>query len=191
MTIADCSAAALAAPASRGRERWLDELCWHEWFDYVKESGLDRPRLEPRWDPPGERFERWRAGQTGFALVDAGMRELRATGWMHNRARMVTASFLVKHLHVDWRLGEAWFAELLVDYDPAQNEGNWQWVAGTGIDAQPWFRVLNPERQRERFDRDGAYCSRWEGDGYTDPMIDLAAEAAVAGERYRAAAASM
>ena len=191
VTIGDCSAAALARPPSRGREKWLEELCWHEWFDHVKANGLDRPRLEPRWDPPGERFERWRTGETGFPLVDAGMRELQATGWMHNRARMVTASFLVKHLHVDWRVGESWFGELLVDYDAAQNEGNWQWVAGTGIDAQPWFRILNPERQRERFDPDGAYCARWEGDGYPEPMVDLAAEAAVARERYRAAAASM
>lgn len=187
LTVADCVAAAREAPPSRGREKWLDELCWHDWFEHVKASGLDRPRLEPRWDPPGERFERWRAGQTGFPLVDAGMRELAATGWMHNRARMVAASFLVKHLHLDWRLGEGWFAERLLDYDPAQNEGNWQWVAGTGLDAQPWFRILNPERQRERFDADGSYCARWAGDGYPEPMVDLAAEAAEAKARFRAA----
>jgi deoxyribodipyrimidine photo-lyase len=114
------------------------------------------------------------------------MRELVETGWMHNRARMVTASFLVKHLHVDWRQGEAFFAEHLRDYDPAQNEGNWQWVAGTGVDAQPWFRILNPERQRERFDPDGAYCTRWAPLSH-EPMVDLAAEAAEAKERYRAA----
>jgi len=110
---------------------------------------------------------------------------------MHNRARMVTASFLVKHLHLDWRLGEGWFAQQLADYDAAQNEGNWQWVAGTGIDAQPWFRILNPERQRERFDPDGAYCSRWVPElgtaAYPEPMLDLAAEAAEAKERFRAA----
>jgi deoxyribodipyrimidine photo-lyase len=189
LTIADCAAAALAAPPSRGREKWLDELAWHDWFEHVKARGLDAPRREPRWDEAGERFGRWCAGETGYPLVDAGMRELRATGWMHNRARMVTASFLVKHLHVDWRLGEAHFAELLVDYDPAQNEGNWQWVAGTGIDAQPWFRILNPERQRERFDPEGVYCRRWvpewETNAYPEPVVDLAAEAAEAGERYR------
>lgn len=185
ITVADCAAAALAAPPSAGRQKWLDELSWHEWFEHVKSSGLDAPLLEPRWDPPGERFERWRSGQTGFPFVDAGMRELAATGWMHNRARMATASFLVKQLHVDWRHGESHFAELLVDYDPAQNEGNWQWVAGTGIDAQPWFRILNPERQRERFDPDGEYCRRWEQNGYSEPMIDLGAEAAAAKERYR------
>jgi deoxyribodipyrimidine photo-lyase len=191
ITIADCAAAALAAPPRKGREKWLSELAWHEWFEHVKAEGLDAPRLEPRWDPPGELFERWRSGETGFPFVDAGMRELAATGWMHNRARMVTASFLVKHLHVEWRLGERHFAELLVDYDPAQNEGNWQWVAGTGIDAQPWFRILNPERQRERFDPDGAYCRRWVpewGSGrYCEPLVDLAAEAAEAKRRYQAA----
>jgi deoxyribodipyrimidine photo-lyase len=187
ITIDDCAAAALAAPATRGRAKWLDELAWHDWFEHVKSSGLDAPRLEPRWDPPGECFDRWRTGQTGFPFVDAGMRELAATGWMHNRARMVTASFLVKHLHIDWRLGEGWFSERLLDYDAAQNEGNWQWVAGTGIDAQPWFRILNPERQRERFDPDGAYCARWADAGYHEPIVDLAREAAEAKERYRMA----
>jgi len=120
----------------------------------VKASGLDRPRLEPRWDEPGETFERWRAGQTGFPFVSAAMRELAAT-------RVVVV--------------------------PAQNEGNWQWVAGTGIDAQPWFRILNPERQRERFDPDLAYCRAWEGEGYPEPMLDLEIEAAEAKERFRAA----
>ncbi len=191
VTIGDCAAAALGARPSPGREKWLAELCWHDWFEHVKDSGYDAPRLEPRWDAPGERYERWAAGLTGFAFVDAGMRELAATGWMHNRARMVAASFLVKHLHLDWRLGEAWFAEHLLDYAPAQNEGNWQWVAGTGIDAQPWFRILNPELQRARFDPDGAYCSRfvpeWGTPAYPAPIVDLGTEAAVAKERFRAA----
>jgi deoxyribodipyrimidine photo-lyase len=187
LTIGDCAAAAHEAPSSRGRAKWLDELCWHDWFEHVKATGLDAPRIEPRWDLPGEKFERWRVGETGFPLVDAGMRELAATGWLHNRLRMVAASFLVKHLHLDWRLGEGWFAERLVDYDPAQNEGNWQWVAGTGVDAQPWFRILNPERQRDRFDGDGAYCARWRGRGYGEPMLDLKVEAAEAKERFRAA----
>src|SRR5262249_2632548 len=173
---------------SQGRPKWLEELAWHAWFEHVKAEGLDAPLREPRWDPSGERFERWRRGETGFPLVDAGMRGLAATGWMHNRVRMVTASFLVKHLDVDWRRGEEHFAALLVDYDPAQNEGNWQWVAGTGIDARPWFRILNPERQRERFDPDGDYCRRWVpelgGDGYPAPVVDLAAEAAEARARY-------
>jgi deoxyribodipyrimidine photo-lyase len=195
ITIADCSAAALAAPPSKGRAKWLDELAWHDWFEHVKASGIDAPRLEPRWDEPGERFERWRRGETGFPLVDAGMRELAGTGWMHNQTRMVTASFLVKHLHLDWRLGEGHFCDLLADYDPAQNEGNWQWIAGTGIDAQPWFRIFNPERQRERFDPEGAYCRRWVPewgtDRYGEPMIYLAAETAEAKRRYQAARARL
>jgi deoxyribodipyrimidine photo-lyase len=188
LTVGDCATAARAAPPSRGRAKWLDELCWHDWFEHVKARGLDKPRVEPRWDAPGERFERWCAGETGFPLVDAGMRELAATGWLHNRVRMVVASFLVKHLHLDWRAGEAWFAARLVDYDPAQNEGNWQWVAGTGIDAQPWFRILNPERQRERFDPDGEYVGRWRGGGYPEPMLGLRTEAAEAKERFGSAA---
>jgi deoxyribodipyrimidine photo-lyase len=188
VTVGDCVAAAREAPPSQGKAKWLDELAWHDWFEHVKATGLDQPRLEPRWDRPSETFECWRSGRTGFTLVDAGMRELAETGWMHNRVRMVTASFLVKHLHVNWRMGEQWFAENLVDYDPAQNEGNWQWVAGTGIDAQPWFRILNPERQRERFDPDGTYVDRWRGDGYPEPILDLQAEAAEAKERFRTAA---
>ena len=195
ITVADCAAAALTAPPTKGQVKWLSELAWHEWFEHVKSSGLDAPRLDPRWDAPGERFERWKSGETGFPLVDAGMRELAATGWMHNRARMVTASFLVKHLHVDWRLGEGHFSNLLVDYDPAQNEGNWQWVAGTGIDAQPWFRILNPERQRERFDPDGAYCRRWVPEWGTEryplSVVDLGEEAAEAKRRYQAARARL
>jgi deoxyribodipyrimidine photo-lyase len=191
ITVGDCSAAARAAPPTKGREKWLSELAWHDWFEHVKSGGLDAPLLEPRWDPAGERFERWRRGDTGFPFVDAGMRELAETGWMHNRARMVAASFLVKHLHVDWRLGEGHFSDLLVDYDAAQNEGNWQWVAGTGIDAQPWFRIFNPERQRERFDPVGTYCRRWVPewgtDRYAEPIVDLAAEAAEAKSRYQAA----
>jgi deoxyribodipyrimidine photo-lyase len=195
ITVGDCSAGALRAPPTKGREKWLSELAWHDWFEHVKSAGLDAPRLEPRWDPPDERFERWRKGETGFPLVDAGMRELADTGWMHNRARMVTASFLVKHLHVDWRAGEGHFADLLVDYDPAQNEGNWQWVAGTGIDAQPWFRIFNPDRQRERYDPEGTYCRRWVPEWgterYAEPMVDLAAEAAEAKSRYQAARARL
>jgi len=101
ITIADCTAAALASRPDKGREKWLDELCWHDWFEHVKASGLDAPRIEPEWDDSPELFERWCAGQTGFPVVDAGLRELATTRWMHNRARMVSASFLVKHLHIE------------------------------------------------------------------------------------------
>jgi len=117
-----------------------------------------------RWDTnerAKERFAAWATGMTGYSLVDAGMRQLLAEGWMHNRVRMVTASFLVKDLHLDWRLGARWFMWHLVDGDLASNQHGWQWVAGTGTDAAPFHRVLNPTRQLERFDPTGAYVSRY------------------------------
>ena len=117
-----------------------------------------------RWDTDErarERFRAWATGTTGYPLVDAGMRQLLAEGWMHNRVRMVTASFLVKDLHLDWRLGARWFMWHLVDGDLASNQHGWQWVAGTGTDAAPFHRVLNPSRQQERFDPTGAYVTRY------------------------------
>ncbi len=113
-----------------------------------------------RWDDDAELLALWKEGRTGFPLVDAGMRQLMQEGWMHNRARLVTASFLVKDLYLDWRLGAAHFFDLLVDGDIANNAGNWQWVAGTGNDTRP-NRVFNPVRQAERFDPDGEYVKRW------------------------------
>ena len=100
-------------------------------------------------------------GSTGFPIVDAGMRALNRTGYMHNRIRMITASFLVKDLHIDWRWGERYFAQQLVDYDPAVNNGNWQWVASTGCDAAPYFRIFNPWRQQQRFDPEARYIKKW------------------------------
>lgn len=184
------------AGSGPGAEAFRRQLCWRDFYAHVllhhPDSAVaelqERYRGSLEWSADRGRLAAWQEGRTGFPLVDAGMRELAETGWIHNRVRMVAASFLVKHLHLDWRVGEAWFAERLVDYDPAQNEGNWQWVAGTGIDAQPWFRIFNPERQRERFDPDGAYVERWRGRGYPEPILDLAAEAAEAKERFRAAA---
>ena len=113
------------------------------------------------YDDPGPAFDAWREGRTGFPIVDAGMRQLLATGWMHNRVRMITASFLVKDLHVDWRHGARHFADQLVDYDVAQNQLNWQWVAGCGADAAPYFRVFNPTSQGRKFDPRGDYVRRW------------------------------
>lgn len=113
------------------------------------------------WQNDDAKFKAWCEGNTGFPIVDAGMRELAETGYMHNRVRMITASFLVKDLHVDWRWGEAWFARHLLDYDPAINNGNWQWAASTGCDAQPWFRIFNPWRQQQRFDPKGEYIRRY------------------------------
>ncbi|MFT7218440.1 MAG: deoxyribodipyrimidine photo-lyase [Candidatus Azotimanducaceae bacterium] len=142
------------------------------------------------WRQNDSDFEKWCAGETGFPIVDAGMRELSATGFMHNRVRMVVASFLTKNLQIDWRRGEAWFADQLIDYDPAVNNGNWQWGASTGCDAQPYFRVFNPWRQQKRFDKDCVYIKRWvpeldaypekaihkletEGDFYRPKIVDL------------------
>jgi deoxyribodipyrimidine photo-lyase len=113
------------------------------------------------WVRDDAAFEAWSRGQTGYPIVDAGMRELWATGFMHNRVRMIVASFLVKHLLVDWRQGEAWFWDTLVDADLANNVGNWQWVAGSGADAAPYFRIFNPIAQGQKFDPAGAYVRRW------------------------------
>jgi len=141
-----------------------------------------------------ERFRRWCEGTTGFPIVDAGMRQLAAMGWMHNRVRMITASFLVKDLHLPWQWGARWFLTHLVDGDIASNNHGWQWAAGTGTDAAPYFRVFNPTAQAERFDPDGAYRARWlpelDTGRYPAPMVDHAAERAEALRRYEAARAS-
>ena len=121
-------------------------------------------------------FEAWCAGKTGFPIVDAGMRELNATGYMHNRVRMITASFLCKDLLIDWRWGEAYFAEKLLDFDLASNNGGWQWAAGTGVDAAPYFRIFNPISQQEKFDPDLKYINRWVPElgtaEYPKPIVD-------------------
>jgi len=129
------------------------------------------------------RFERWCAGTTGFGIVDAGMRQLAATGWMHNRVRMITASFLVKDLHLPWQWGARWFMQHLVDGDLASNNHGWQWVAGTGTDAAPYFRVFNPATQQSRFDPSGEYVRRWAPE-VIEPMLDHATERAEALRRH-------
>ena len=132
------------------------------------------PRMPWRDDPAG--LAAWQRGRTGYPLVDAGMRELWQTGWMHNRVRMVAASFLTKNLLIDWRQGERWFWDTLVDADLANNTLGWQWVAGSGADAAPYFRIFNPAAQAERFDRDGRYRARWLGEGEAaTPIVDHAA----------------
>jgi deoxyribodipyrimidine photo-lyase len=155
----------------RGATAWRGELAWREFFAHVLAAHPDvvegslRPEYQHLgWVGGAERDEllaAWRIGRTGYPLVDAGMRQLAATGWMHNRARLVTASFLVKDLGIDWRIGESVFMEHLLDGDTAQNNGNWQWVAGVGTDAAPYFRVFNPTLQAKRFDPDGAYVRQW------------------------------
>lgn len=168
-----------------GAERMRSELAWREFHADVLWHRPDSARrpLQPfgdhlRWDvgeQAHERFQAWAAGATGYPLVDAGMRQLLAEGWMHNRVRMVTASFLVKDLHIDWRWGARWFMWHLVDGDLASNQHGWQWVAGTGTDAAPFHRVLNPVTQQERFDPDGDYVRRYVGDptplGH-EPIVD-------------------
>ena len=158
----------LAPLRSAGAAAYRRELAWREFFADVLAARPDTARdyLRPefaamRYDRPGDAFDAWREGRTGFPVVDAGMRQLRATGWMHNRVRMVVASFLVKDLHLEWRHGARHFMRWLVDGDLASNQQNWQWVAGSGTDAAPYFRVFNPTSQGRRFDPDGGYVRRW------------------------------
>ena len=153
---------------SAGRAAFVRQLAWRDWWAHTLAQHPDLPyrALRPdyervRWRSAPDELEAWKQGRTGYPLVDAGMRQLAQTGWMHNRVRMVTASFLVKDLLIDWREGERHFRRLLVDGEPAQNGGNWQWVAGTGPDAAPYFRIFNPTTQSEKFDPDGTYIRRW------------------------------
>lgn len=152
--------------ALRGAETWLNEIVWRDFYIHIlHHHPIVRTRnfksIIVRWrNEPGE-FARWKAGETGYPIVDAAMRQLVATGWMHNRARMITASFLTKDLLIDWRWGERWFMQHLIDGDPAANNGGWQWAAGTGTDAAPYFRVFNPVLQGKKFDPDGQYIRRW------------------------------
>ena len=156
------------AGRSEGARRFVGELCWREfsadtlWHNPDAAWSDLRPDLSAMtYDEAGAQVEAWRAGHTGFPLVDAGMRQLLGEGWMHNRVRMVTASFLVKDLHVRWQVGAEHFLHHLIDGDLASNSGNWQCVAGTGVDAAPYFRIFNPVSQGLKFDPDGAYVRRW------------------------------
>ena len=208
--------------AGQAIETYLGELIWREFSAYLlwhRPALPEQPLREafarlPFRDAPGE-LRRWQRGQTGIPIVDAGMRQLWHIGWMHNRVRMIAASFLVKQLLVAWQDGEIWFWDTLVDADLANNAVSWQWIAGTGIDSQPFFRVFNPVTQGERWDPDGAYVRRWVpelaklpaqwvhkpwaapadilrkagvriGDTYPAPMVDLADARGRALSAYRA-----
>ncbi len=159
------------APNPGAREsarKWLSELIWRDFYISILahyphvRSGSFRPRYDRiHWVNNEDQFKAWCEGRTGYPVVDAGMRQLVETGWMHNRARMITASFLVKDLLIDWRWGEEFFMQHLVDGDPASNNGGWQWTAGTGTDAAPYFRIFNPVSQGERYDPRGNYVRRW------------------------------
>jgi deoxyribodipyrimidine photo-lyase len=162
-------AAADGAPAG-GAAAYRRQLCWRDFYAHVmghhpanaRSEFQDRYRGTIRWSRAQKRFEAWCEGRTGYPVVDAGMRQLRREGWMHNRARLLVGSFLTKDLGIDWRWGERWFMRLLLDGDEASNNGNWQWIASVGVDPQPAFRrIFNPARQQERFDPAGAYVRRY------------------------------
>ena len=154
--------------ATPGRAGFVRQLAWRDWYAHLlaEHPHFARRSLKPEfdhigWDNNVVAFDAWRAGMTGYPIVDAGMRQLASTGWMHNRVRMIVASFLVKDLLIDWRWGERHFMRHLVDGDLASNNGGWQWSASTGTDAQPYFRVFNPTTQGRRFDADGAFIRRF------------------------------
>lgn len=165
-------------------ETFLNELIWREFykmilfhFPHIGEGKAFRASYDRiLWRNNESEFSRWCDGMTGVPIVDAGMRELNATGWMHNRVRMITASFLTKHLLIDWRWGEAYFASRLLDFDLSANNGGWQWAAGCGTDAAPYFRVFNPWLQAKKFDPDGTYIRKWVPEAgtpnYPGPMVD-------------------
>ena len=181
-------------------QTWLSELIWREFymmaFDFFPdtEHHAYRPAYDRiEWRNNEQEFEAWCQGKTGYALVDAGMRELNATGFMHNRVRMVTASFLIKHLLIDWRLGEHYFARMLLDYEAATNVGSWQWVAGSGTDVMPYFRVFNPDSQLQKFDPKMEYVKKWVPEygtsQYPKPIVDNKAGKERALKVYKAAVA--
>jgi deoxyribodipyrimidine photo-lyase len=158
----------IAREAAELNETFLNELIWREFFQMilfhfpqVVSHSFKQEYDKIQWRNNEKEFEAWCNGQTGYPIVDAGMRELNETGFMHNRVRMITASFLTKHLLIDWRWGEAYFAKKLLDYELAANNGNWQWAAGTGCDAAPYFRIFNPYLQTKRFDPELKYIRKW------------------------------
>jgi deoxyribodipyrimidine photo-lyase len=223
VSAAECEARA-ARRGGAGADAWIRQLAWRDFYAHVLLAHPGNARLEYqakyrglRWEHDADAFDAWREGRTGYPLVDAGMRQLARTGWMHNRARLVVGSFLTKDLHLDWRRGERHFASLLLDGEPAQNNGNWQWVSSVGVDPAPYFRrMFNPVRQQQKFDPDGVYVRRWVpelgdvpvdrlaepwrmtgaqqrdagcviGRDYPPPIVDHAEERKRAIERYRAA----
>ena len=171
------------AEAKQLNPTFLNELIWREFysailqhFPHVVDRAFNKKYDLIPWKNDPAQFELWCKGKTGFPIVDAGMRELNQSGYMHNRVRMIVASFLTKHLLIDWRWGEAYFAAKLLDYELASNNGGWQWAAGTGTDAQPYFRVFNPESQAQKFDQNKEYIKKWvpelETSSYPAPMVD-------------------
>ncbi len=189
--------------------RILRQLYWKDFFTHIAYhnphvfgSAFKKKYNKINWSKNQELFDAWRNGRTGYPIVDAGMRQLNKTGWIHNRIRMIVASFLVKDLHIDWRWGEKYFATKLIDYDPCINNGNWQWIASTGVDAQPFFRVFNPILQQKKFDPECKYIKKWvtelrevepekihelkipEHTGYPPPVVNHFIQAKKAKELY-------
>jgi len=171
------------AQVSESNQAFLNELIWREFFQqilfhfsHVVSNNFRAKYDRITWLNNEQDFKAWCAGNTGYPLVDAGMRQLNKTGYMHNRVRMVVASFLCKHLLIDWRFGEAYFAQKLLDYELASNNGNWQWAAGTGCDAAPYFRVFNPTTQLKKFDPDLLYIKKWvpefSSSKYAPPIVE-------------------
>jgi len=176
----------LVTKAIQTNATFLNELIWRDFYQMIlyhfpaigKGRAFKKEYEHIAWRNNEKEFERWCSGMTGYPIVDAGMRELNATGFMHNRVRMITASFLAKHLLIDWRWGEAYFAEKLLDYDLAANNGGWQWAAGSGCDAAPYFRIFSPSRQTENFDKQLQYIRKWVPEldelSYPLPMVEHA-----------------
>jgi deoxyribodipyrimidine photo-lyase len=173
----------LVRKAAETNEIFLNELIWREFymmilwhFPHVVDQSFKKQYDQVQWKNDERNFAAWCQGRTGYPIVDAGMRELNVTGYMHNRLRMITASFLTKHLLTDWRWGEAYFAKKLLDYELASNNGGWQWAAGTGCDAAPYFRVFNPAIQTEKFDPTKKYIRKWvpefESSAYPKPLVE-------------------
>ena len=174
----------LAKKAKSLSETWLNELIWRDFYMNIlfhfphinsgKSFRKEYDRIE--WRNNEEEFSKWCAGKTGYPIVDAGMRELNETGFMHNRVRMIVASFLTKHLLIDWRWGEAYFAKKLLDFEFASNNGGWQWASGSGCDAAPYFRIFNPKLQTEKFDKELKYIKKWVSEldtqNYPQPIVD-------------------
>jgi len=169
--------------ALKHNQTWLNELIWREFFmqilyhfPKVVNQSFKSKYNHIKWRNNEEEFERWCEGKTGYPIVDAGMRQLNETGYMHNRVRMIVASFLCKHLLIDWRWGEAYFAQKLNDYDLSANNGNWQWASSSGCDAAPYFRVFNPTVQAEKFDKNLAYIKKWlpkfGTENYPKPIVE-------------------
>ena len=172
-----------ARKARKLNDIYLSELVWRDFysqilanFPHVEKNAFRKKYEQIEWRNNESEFLAWCEGQTGYPLVDAGMRELNQTGHMHNRVRMVAASFLTKHLLIDWRWGEAYFAKKLLDFDLASNNGGWQWAAGCGTDAAPYFRIFNPTSQMEKFDKEKKYIKKWipewGTDGYPQPIVE-------------------